>query len=203
MSDDASTVDESLAVSRLLQIDVICQRFETAWRAASTSGPPPCVEEFLAGSDDVILPALLRQLVLLDVEYRQLRGEQPSTDEYHARFPALGQAWLDEVLSAPTVTMADRYRLLELIESGGQGDVYRAYHVTLDRDVVVKVLKEEHQGRPELDRRFVDEARIQARLQHPGIVPVYEMARADDGQRFLVMKVVEGRCLDEHLRGCY
>jgi serine/threonine-protein kinase len=198
MSDLPSTLTQSLAPGLLLQIDAVCQRFEDAWQAASGGGPSPRVEEYLAGSDGALRRELLRQLVLLEVEYRRRRGEQPSADEYHARFPELDCVWLEEVPSTSAL-VAGRYRLVAGIGKGGMGTVLRAHDATLGRDVAYKVLREEHRGRPERVCRFVDEARIVGRLQHPGIVPVYDMGRAADARPFFTMKVVEGRELHDLL----
>jgi serine/threonine-protein kinase len=71
----------------------------------------------------------------------------------------------------------------------------------LDRDVAVKILLEDHQDRPLFVRRFLSEARIAGRLQHHGIVPIYELGEFDGGRPYLVMKLVRGRNLDQIMRG--
>lgn len=92
-------------------------------------------------------------------------------------------------------TIAGRYEVAEELGRGGMGAVYRAYDRALDRDVAVKVL-----ARAELDpranERLQREARIAARLEHPGIVPVYDVGLLDDGRPFYVMKLVAGARLD-------
>jgi serine/threonine protein kinase len=199
MSPLPSTVQESLSLPQLLQIDGVCQRFETAWQATSGSAAPPRIEDYLAGSDDAIGPALLRELVSVDIDHRRRRGESPSADEYHSRLPSLSRHWLEEELSQPLAPRPERYRLVDEIDKGAMGVVSRAHDATLDRDVAYKILQEKHRGRPELERRFVDEARIGGRLQHPSIVPIYDMGRAEDGRPFFTMKVVEGSTLDQLL----
>ena len=69
----------------------------------------------------------------------------------------------------------DRLQLLGEIARGGMGAVLKGRDADLGRDVAVKVLLERHAGHPELVRRFVEEAQIAGQLQHPGIVPVYEL----------------------------
>jgi serine/threonine protein kinase len=92
-----------------------------------------------------------------------------------------------------------RYTGAELIARGGMGSVYRVRDTELERDVAMKVVRlpEEDAG---LAARLGQEARILARLEHPGIVPVHDSGELADGRRYYVMKLVRGRRLDEHAR---
>ena len=65
----------------------------------------------------------------------------------------------------------------------------------LGRELAVKVLLDQHRDQPELVRRFVEEAQIGGQLQHPGIVPVYELGTLADRRPFFAMKLVKGRTL--------
>src|SRR5262249_370414 len=69
----------------------------------------------------------------------------------------------------------DRYQLQGEIARGGMGAVLRGRDVDLGRDLAVKVLLEKHADRPEVARRFIEEAQVGAQLQHPGVVPVYDI----------------------------
>jgi serine/threonine-protein kinase len=91
-----------------------------------------------------------------------------------------------------------RYRVESLIGSGGMGVVWRGYDPELKREVALKVLREENRDHPECVQRFVREARITGRLQHPAIVPVYELGY-EGGLPFLAMKLIDGRTLAELL----
>lgn len=97
------------------------------------------------------------------------------------------------------------YRRYELrypkIATGGMGEVYEARDVVLDRDVAVKVLRADLQGRPGMARRFKEESQITARLQHPGIPPVHDLGELPDGRPFLVMKLIKGQTLARLLAG--
>ncbi len=88
---------------------------------------------------------------------------------------------------------AGRYALIHEIGRGGMGAVYRADDAELGRDLAVKVLLAPLADRPEAALRFVAEARLTARLQHPGIPPVHEMGALPDGRHFFAMKLVQGR----------
>jgi tetratricopeptide (TPR) repeat protein len=95
----------------------------------------------------------------------------------------------------------DRYQLFGEIARGGMGAVLRGRDVDLGRDLAVKVLLESHRDKPELMKRFVEEAQIGGQLQHPGIVPVYELGAFSDRRPFFTMKLVKGRTLADLLRG--
>ena len=79
------------------------------------------------------------------------------------------------------------------------GAVLKGRDTDLGRDLAVKVLLEHHRDQPELVRRFVEEAQIAGQLQHPGIVPVYELGTFADRRPFFTMKLVKGRTLAEML----
>ncbi|MBG7698561.1 serine/threonine protein kinase [Streptomyces sp. MC1] len=93
--------------------------------------------------------------------------------------------------------IAGRYELLEQFGHGGMGDVWRGYDAVLDRPVAVKLIRPQAVTSPhaaeEFEKRFRREARITARIQHPGVPQVYD-AVLDESyeQLFLVMELVDG-----------
>jgi serine/threonine-protein kinase len=104
------------------------------------------------------------------------------------------------VLPPPSETQpghgpTDRYQIQGEIAQGGMGVVLKGRDTDLGRDVAVKVLLETHAGRTELVQRFVEEAQIAGQLQHPGIVPVYELGQFTDRRPYFAMKLVKGRTL--------
>ena len=88
-----------------------------------------------------------------------------------------------------------RYQLQGEIGRGGMGAILKGRDVDLGRDLAIKVLLESHQGNPEVVRRFVEEAQIGGQLQHPGVVPVYELGNFPDRRPYFAMKLVKGRTL--------
>ena len=94
----------------------------------------------------------------------------------------------------PPEQTGDRYQLSGEIARGGMGAVLRGRDVDLGRDLAVKVLLEKHADRPEVARRFIEEAQIGGQLQHPGVVPVYDIGRFGD-RPFFTMKLVKGQTL--------
>ena len=91
-----------------------------------------------------------------------------------------------------------RYSLLEEIGRGGMGIVYRAEDAELDREVAIKVLSA---GSAAALERMQREARILARLEHPGIVPIHDSGTLPDRRPFYVMKLVRGERLDAYRQG--
>jgi serine/threonine protein kinase len=87
------------------------------------------------------------------------------------------------------------YQFLGEIARGGMGVILKGHDTDLGRDVAVKVLDRRLADRPEVVQRFVEEAQIGGQLQHPGIVPVYELGTMQDERPFFTMKLVKGRTL--------
>jgi serine/threonine-protein kinase len=92
----------------------------------------------------------------------------------------------------------ERYTLSRLHATGGIGRVWLAHDDSLGRDVALKELRPERAAQPAVWARFLREARITGQLEHPGIVPIYEVGRRPDDQGpFYTMRFVRGRTLAE------
>jgi serine/threonine-protein kinase len=89
----------------------------------------------------------------------------------------------------------ERYQLFGEIAHGGMGAVLRGRDSDIGRDLAVKVLLESHKDKPDLVRRFIEEAQIGGQLQHPGVVPIYDIGAFSDRRPFFTMKLVKGRTL--------
>jgi hypothetical protein len=190
-------------------------RFERQW----LSGQRPRLEDFLARAQDAEREALLRELLGLELDHRARGGETPSAEEYRRRLP--GHEAVIEGLFATVVLVAGnepatpttgevtaqdlpqragRYRIASEVARGGMGVVLRAHDPDLERPLAVKVLLGKHKGNAQLERRFLEEAKITGQLQHPAIPPVHEVGRLDDGRPFFAMKLIRGHTLAELLR---
>ena len=88
--------------------------------------------------------------------------------------------------------LAHRYRLVERIDAGGAGEVWRATDERLGRDVAVKILGND--ADEAFRARFADEARRAAAVSHPNVVTVFDEGR-DRGDSFMVMEFVRGKTL--------
>ena len=93
--------------------------------------------------------------------------------------------------------LPSRYQLRVRLGAGGMGEVWRARDSVLDRDVALKVIRPDLMGNRGMVARFLEEARATARLQHPGIIPVYDLGELADGRVFFTMKEIHGSTLAE------
>lgn len=107
-------------------------------------------------------------------------------------------AWIRSSIPSLPFTIDD-YRLEEVIGRGGMGVVYRAEQISLKRTVAIKMIRENRAATPENRQRFFAEAEANARLEHPGIVQVFEV-REYSGHPYFSMQYVRGETLSEHLR---
>jgi serine/threonine protein kinase len=105
---------------------------------------------------------------------------------------------LSAMFRGPDVT-GTRYELVSVLGRGGMGVVYLARDAALDREVALKIVDRpagESTGDSDAPRALEQEARILARLEHPGIVPVHDFGELPDGRLFYAMKRVRGDRLD-------
>lgn len=91
-----------------------------------------------------------------------------------------------------------RYQIKAEVGRGGMGAVYHAYDPHFERDVAVKVLPRQFLHDPMFRARFEREAKVIAALDHPAVVPVHDFG-SDDGQPFLVMRLMSGGTLETRL----
>jgi tetratricopeptide (TPR) repeat protein len=211
----------TLPLTLARQVDEVCLRFEAAWQA----GERPRIEDYLAGVEASERPVFLRELLLLDLEYRNNAGEQPPATEYHARFGE-DAAVIDAVFrrrdgsALPPTTLPGTssgsgpertgsaadwpcipgYGILGELGRGGMGVVYRARHVPLKRLVALKMILGGPHADPAYLARFRTEAEAAARLHHPNIVQIYETGE-HGGLPFLALEFVDGGSLQAKLAG--
>jgi serine/threonine protein kinase len=110
--------------------------------------------------------------------------------------------WDPDLGLAPVRAMLEgrKYKVLASIGRGGMGVVHQARDLRIRRNVAMKVIRTASQFSRENVLRFVDEAQLTGQLQHPNIVPVYEIGLDEQGEVFYTMKLVKGTTLDEVLR---
>ena len=92
------------------------------------------------------------------------------------------------------------FSLLNVLGKGGMGIVYSARQASLDREIAIKMLKTHADQDEDAVRKFLAEAAVTGELDHPNIVPVYDMGRTPDGALFYAMKEVVGTSWDKVIR---
>ncbi len=95
--------------------------------------------------------------------------------------------------------LAGRYRLKNLLGSGGMGNVYAAECLVLGRDVAVKILRAQHAREPRAVARFLREARAAAKVKHANVVQIIDAGMDDEGLPYIAQELLSGEDLGEHL----
>jgi serine/threonine protein kinase len=210
-----SDSDTSPSASPLNEIVGVCDRFEAAWKA----GTPRAIEHELEGVEEQLRPHLLGVLLGLKVELRQRRGDRPTLEEYLARFtgeedvvraafPVTGSGDTTDDFHPPpdpavppeVPERIGRYRIEKIAGRGSFGLVYLAHDEQLDRPVAVKVPHAHRVARPEGAELYLTEARNVAGLDHPHIVPVYDVGSTDQFPLYVVSKFIDGVDLKTRLK---
>src|SRR5262249_20949756 len=110
------------------------------------------------------------------------------------------QATVPQAAGAAVPFSLGRYRVTERVGAGGFGTVYKAADDELARQVAIKVFHADQVSATQDLNAYQAEGRALASLDHPGIVPIYDVGRTDSGLCYLVSKFVEGGNLKDQLR---
>ena len=217
---------EALSRSLLQRLEEVSECLEAAWKA----GQRPRIEDYLGSTPEPARSVLLRDLLALELALRRQRNEAPLLEDYLQRFPEHAElvhaAFAEEPASAGQLSAQvaslhpwpetgplalgavavdhplclGRYRIMAQLGAGGFALVYRGYDEELRRDVAIKVPHRRRISQSEDAGLFIAEARILASLDHPNIVPVHDVGRAEDGSSFVVSKFIEGSDLAKKLK---
>ena len=97
---------------------------------------------------------------------------------------------------SPGMIISERYEIIDKVGSGGMADVYNAKDLRLNRNVAIKVLKQEYSNDAKFVAKFRAEAQSVAGLSHPNIVNVYDVGN-DGNIHYIVMEYIDGFTLKE------
>lgn len=204
MNDWPQTGYEGLAPESAEAVDQACDQFEQAWR----DGHAPAIEGVVSTALADQRPVLLLELLLLDIQFRRGVGQLPAMADYQARFPEIESWWLRRALMPSTVefngqttpgSSANRqpipgFEIIGELGRGGMGIVFKARDVHLQRVVALKTLIGGVHAASGEREQFRHEAESTAHLDHPNIVPVYEVGDAA-GAPYFSMKYYAGGSL--------
>jgi serine/threonine-protein kinase len=150
-------------------------------------------------------------LELINAEYELRRRREPDLqpDEYARRFPQLqSQLTPDPTQTGPAGAARSpvpgesgpRYRPLHFHARGGLGEVHVAQDEEFGRQVALKRIREDQADDPESRRRFLLEAQITGRLEHPGVVPAYSLTWDEAGRPSYAMRFIQGESLRDAIQ---
>lgn len=149
-------------------------------------------EAALESGDTAGIEAVLRRYGHLRVDLKQYAANRSALNE-------LAQPLRDAAAGADGLPNVDGYEVLELLDSGGMGLVYRARYERLNRVVALKVIRSDRFVSGEDLQRFQTEAKSAAEIDHQGVVSVYDIGQQADGRPYYSMELVQGESLKDLL----
>ena len=96
--------------------------------------------------------------------------------------------------------VAGKYRLNAVLGTGGMASVWSATNTFTERQFAIKFLLPTFARTPEAAKRFLMEAQVSGRVQHPNVIEVIDVGQAEDGSHFLVMELLQGESLEHAMR---
>src|SRR6266851_4397811 len=155
--------------------------------------------EELCGEHTELLEEVRREIQELEALNRLLGAAASETDP-HATEPGPATPSTAFAPQTNSVSTGSRYRVLRLHARGGLGEVHLARDEALHREVALKFMQKPCARDANSRSRFLWEAEITSRLEHPNIVPVYALGQDADGHPFYAMRFIRGETLQEAIQ---
>ena len=191
------------------ELDELCDRFEAAWKDGSPQHIEGCVAD--------VAPDRHRhftiELIGLEVQLRRKGGQAPTVADYLDRFPDL-RTEIEGLFLEPTVIGKDRpalvesslqpgerigeFEIISRLKAGGMGVIYKAWQVGLKRLVALKLIRSGDSATAVEILRFQNEAEAAAKLEHSGIVPIFNHGTEGE-QHYIAMAFIDGPSLAERV----
>ncbi|HVT04448.1 MAG TPA: serine/threonine-protein kinase [Thermoanaerobaculia bacterium] len=118
---------------------------------------------------------------------------QSPVEEHFKSCPACGDAISEFLREYAQKPIGGNYQLLGRLGRGGMGEVYKARHIFLQNDCVIKVMRPSVTAEPELEERFIREARVARKIQHKNVASLYEFSGMPDGSYYMVSEFIDGK----------
>ena len=163
---------------------------------AVEKGHPPDRDDFLSRHAE--FAAELSAFFANQEQFAQAAGQLGAAPLVAVEAATLGLGETQNAASLGTVRYFGDYELLEEIARGGMGVVYKARQVSLNRTVALKMILAGQFASPQDVQRFHSEAEAAANLDHPNIVPIYEVGQ-HESQHYFSMKLIDGGSLAQHM----
>ncbi len=145
----------------------------------------------------------LQQLSSVDTNVTQILS-QINDSELEATIQYFSTATVDTLTTRPSESApkrsSSRFRIIRPHAKGGLGEVFIAQDTELSREVALKEIQDRYADNVDSRDRFLREAQLTGRLEHPGIVPVYGLGTYGDGRPFYAMKFIKGESLQRRNR---
>jgi len=172
--------------------DILVDQLVAQWTELLEQGQFVPPEELCAANPE-LLPDVQRRIDALDVRV----GEETEAAEVGAMMTVVESEASSGLLG--TLTLKQEYRKLRFHARGGLGEIYIADDGELQRDVALKFIKPKLQKRRQCREQFLLEAEVTARLDHPGVVPVYGTGKSPDGRLCYAMRFIHGDTLESRI----
>jgi serine/threonine-protein kinase len=128
-----------------------------------------------------------------------LRCDAALEPDYKA-CPKCGEPITDFIRRYTDTPVDGKYKLLQRLGTGGMGEVYKVHHTWLGSDRVIKVIRSQISGSGDAHDRFLREARVATKVQHPNVATLHDFSALPDGAHYMVWEFIDGENLAQVLR---